>query len=469
MISNYLSLHSRLRLALTCKGAFIFFYPTGIIPGLSHGDWIEWLLDIEKDNPELFLCSGCTRFHTFDPEHRLGWQGQKHNGCGRWVERRWVKSRSPNRKLPHLIAPGQVKWGYGVEYYVQKCQLNSWKPCKDGPEIDFSEAHVVMNRHFYGARHGLPITVLERSFSFERLIDLKEPDPGSDHFPLERHIPGRQYPTRSAHRRLLEGNVTKHPKSKGNPGPGDDHFLLEVDIPGRQYHTRFAHRRVVEGRITKHPKTRAKPDPALLTPWRFWHKYTAQIINDELYVIRHHKIEGPSVSLIKYKTLFQLVDLPVCRHWRLGGNASDGLPEAREFLKGGPNSGCSQSVRSCQCCYTDYEITIGHDKAEGTFSLELNTYHRLGSCRSVDDPVWLSFTDVFKNPHRSFNQQEGFRAGKVRSRVCGKRRGGDGSKPQWVKRGGWCVRPLPWGFRLEDARVTGGDHRFWTSEGLDWR
>ncbi|KAK6211434.1 spt3 [Colletotrichum tabaci] len=136
----------------------------------------------------------------------------------------------------------------------------------DVPEITFSEAHLVMNRHFYGARHGLPTQHLENVFELERFIPLTDGKIEIDHFPLASH-----------------------------------------EQRGRRYSLRPS------GQRANAASARLSLEQAA-TQWTFVHRTSAKVIANELFICRHHSIRGPQCSQIDFFRVIDSLKLPVCRH-----------------------------------------------------------------------------------------------------------------------------------------------------------
>ncbi len=373
MISDRLPILSRILFALSCKSLFTSLYPVGKLPSLGREDRVNLLLRLEKDISNRYLCFGCTRLRPFNPHHKLGWRGQNHRRCGSKVHT--IRRDVTMKRWPSWLC---------TKRRTKRFQLDRWRSSPRGPEVAFSEAHLVMNRHLYGKSHGLSIRTLEHHFSFERFINLDGNSKAiRDHFPLERHPPARRYLTR----RLLKT--------------------------------------LVESRLIS-------PSADLVVPWRFTHDYRAKIIDDELFLARFHSIGGPSVSTSSFKKLLTCIGLPVCQH--LIGSGSPDMPQIMRpiyqhhilhidrfpaFLS------CHRVGGSCRICFTDYTISIRGKEGVEDWHLELtNTYHRLGSCRTIDDQTWRSLVDLPSQPTRYTRYTRyiygyGFGVGEIRKRWHG--------------------------------------------------
>lgn len=354
MISEELPPLSRVFLALASKAFFYCLCPNGKFLDISDEDRMEILLFLEKENPELFVCFSCKRLWPFDASHPHGWLGQSHPSCTTPAPHKLRRSTS--------IEEDETleEWRY---YPIFKAPLHIWQPTDKDIGVSFAEAHLVMMNHHHGSGYGLTPEALTHSFSFSRAIDLNNAETMSSHFPLEDHA--------------------------GRPRP----------YPIR-------------------PKTM----------WNFKHRYAAKVIDDELYLTRHHQITGPEVPLDRVAELLGHIALPICNHirgrprhpdheslektrpWfgshrghrlldvpnlrnmefcllaRTNGLRSGRLNPGRRNWRGTYRG---QDRRCCPICPTDYDLTLLCDQESG-WNIMLTTYHRLGTCRTMDD-TWLSF------------------------------------------------------------------------------
>lgn len=122
MIATHLDGCSLLTLTLTCK-SFHGLWETHNLP-LRLTEKEQLLALLEKDNPFLYCCHYCMKLHR--------WHGRWNRSIAEWrYESLPCKRRSDN----HLILPRY----HQIPYYY---------------------ARLVMNRHLYGYKHGLPLGVL---------------------------------------------------------------------------------------------------------------------------------------------------------------------------------------------------------------------------------------------------------------------------------------------------------------------
>ena len=126
-------------LALTCRGVYFHLSPLFSRETLDDEDLLTLLLHLEKEVPCVYYCFACQRLHCWDPS----WT--KHNVQGYKV----CKNKRRVRSCFHL----------------------------DGYRLDHAFMRLVMNRHLYGASHGLPLESIKQNnqyvYSKDRIIHLQ--------------------------------------------------------------------------------------------------------------------------------------------------------------------------------------------------------------------------------------------------------------------------------------------------------
>ncbi|CAM1501667.1 Fc.00g036510.m01.CDS01 [Cosmosporella sp. VM-42] len=355
MIFDLLPPVAAITLSLTCKSLFATFSQAGRLQNVlaSSEDWTAFLLCLERDIPNHYLCFGCMKLRDFYPFHKLAWRGQKHRDCGREALRRLGPIRGIRPAMEVMV------------------QLHSWRPEAGGPEVAFSEAHLVMNRHLYGDRHGLPIKTLEYSYSGE-----------NDARGVHLYFP---------------------------PGYSPPSF----------------------------PRPQ---DPT--TPWKFIQNTTAKIINNELFLARLHRVSAPPMSAYLFEKFINSLGWPICHHLVCSAGFLAPDQPKTPWRKCIPQLHYQDPFRprdsrrgfgGCSDCFTDYMVSMQGSNGKSNWTFELTTYHRLGSCRSIDDPVWRCLTDVSNyNCRKSYDPELG-RWGKVRE-LCCKGEGQDAhEQAEWVR------------------------------------
>ncbi|EHK50333.1 hypothetical protein TRIATDRAFT_90476 [Trichoderma atroviride IMI 206040] len=141
-----------------------------------------------------------------------------------------------------------------------------WHPASKEAKLAFMDARLVMDRHFLGSRYGLPLKNLERHAAFEKYIVLHDNmDFGQIDWDNHREMTRRRRRLDSFNRGVFD----QRPTSK--------HASLEK-------------------------------------PWRFSFDYVPKIINNELYIGRFNRIDGPLVSFKKFAALLGSIHLPICHH-----------------------------------------------------------------------------------------------------------------------------------------------------------
>lgn len=121
MIAGYLPISDLAALALSCHRLY-HVVGTSWSP-LKEEDRSAFLTVLQRDLPSMYLCQTCVRFHSFDQQEgpRKWWLGQANRRCQ--FKAGWVYNGGH----------------YGLHfYYVQ----------------------LVMNRHFFGPKHGIPLDAL---------------------------------------------------------------------------------------------------------------------------------------------------------------------------------------------------------------------------------------------------------------------------------------------------------------------
>ncbi|KAH8714856.1 hypothetical protein GQ44DRAFT_776020 [Phaeosphaeriaceae sp. PMI808] len=122
MIATHLDECALVSLALTCQSLYGLWERRSLPLQLAEKE--KLLLLLEKDIPFLYYCHYCTKLHR--------WHGRWSRSIAPWYEERLPCKRNYDNHLDHVIT-------CHIPYY--------W-------------ARLVMNRHFYGSKHGLPLHVL---------------------------------------------------------------------------------------------------------------------------------------------------------------------------------------------------------------------------------------------------------------------------------------------------------------------
>jgi hypothetical protein len=124
MIATYLDECALVSLALTCRSLHGLWERRNLPLQLAEKE--KLLLSLEKDIPFLYYCHHCVKLHR--------WHGRWSRSIAPWYEERLPCKRSLDK---HLYIPLTCH----IPYYY---------------------ARLVMNRHFYGSKHGLPLHVLNK-------------------------------------------------------------------------------------------------------------------------------------------------------------------------------------------------------------------------------------------------------------------------------------------------------------------
>ncbi|KPM42459.1 hypothetical protein AK830_g4083 [Neonectria ditissima] len=183
MITDNLPIASLIQLALACKPLHAILFPTGEFPDLSKADKAVTLSMLAKDQPNMVVCFDCFRLRPFEYNDAIGWEAHRHQGCTEEL-RPYPRGRGRSATWHRAYNLRRYMWQY-------------WGSRNEGTALDFSEVYSVMKRHFCGATHGLPLSGLRQSFSFERYLSSSNGQISNTcHFPLHQHRPGKLHYTR---------------------------------------------------------------------------------------------------------------------------------------------------------------------------------------------------------------------------------------------------------------------------------
>ncbi|KAF2451699.1 hypothetical protein P171DRAFT_347695 [Karstenula rhodostoma CBS 690.94] len=125
IIAGYLDTPSAVSLSLTSRTMYTLCFST--MPHMDPKGKEELLLWLEKDNGTLYFCHYCTKIHQWN---------------ARWGDSNYLRNRG---------------------------DLPCWEHARNGCicfpiicDITYHHARLIMNRHFYGSIHGLPLSTLRK-------------------------------------------------------------------------------------------------------------------------------------------------------------------------------------------------------------------------------------------------------------------------------------------------------------------
>lgn len=255
------------------------------------------------------------------------------------------------RDQNHQNCSGSSYWAWWDWCSAQRRYSNAdirsrlWHPASREARLAFMDAHLVMDRHFLGSQYGLPLRNLKRHDAFEKYIVLNDSmDFGQIDWDDDDEMARRRHSL----------NVFNQGVSDQGPGP---------------------------------------KDTSLGKPWRFSLDYVPKIINDELYMGRFNRIDGPLVSFEQFAALLGSIHLPICHHLEVVSepygdiivqHTDRPINQLRAVLDGDND----ERYGSCPDCFADYDFCLKKDEDKQEWSLRLSTFHRLGACRSPYDPKW---------------------------------------------------------------------------------
>ncbi|EHK17996.1 uncharacterized protein TRIVIDRAFT_44462 [Trichoderma virens Gv29-8] len=333
LILRWLPVSARICLALTCKSLMETLFPENILPRLAEEDLIALLSLLQKDIPGAYLCFCCQKLRQLIPG--MDWASHDH---------RWNIGLFQN---PTWHITSHTTWHIPAPYYFSSF--------KDHFYVDFMDAYLVMNSHFLGSSHGLPLESLERYVSFQ------------DHFELHN----------CQHSTALQDEVNQRFR---NP-------------PGLEY-------RLYERKEEEPPRKK--------TAWRVSFRMIPKIVDDKLYLARFYTIVGPWVPWSCMARLLSSFSPEICCHLQCSADSRLLFCDLHYGFMQQSNPGAYVSIAprtrtrqrnsqppkfdpesgSCQLCSTDYDIILHQNQGNKEWNFRLSTYHCLGSCRSPQEKFW---------------------------------------------------------------------------------
>ncbi|KAL6694091.1 hypothetical protein J3F84DRAFT_378547 [Trichoderma pleuroticola] len=333
LLLRFLPIPARISLALTTKCLLSMVFPDSILPRLNEEDLITFLSAFQKDVPDAYLCFCCMKLRRLSSD--IHWYGHDHKWTiGFFNYPTWnIKSGS--------------NWHVPAPYYFSSF--------KDHFYVDFMDAYLVMNYHFLGASHGVPLQTLERYVSFQDHIELHN----------------------CRHSTILQDTTTKEKLQH----LASDYHLYErkEDEPDRKE-----------------------------TAWRISFQMTPKVILDKLYLRRFYTIVGPLEPWNCMARLISSCSPEICNHLKCLADAkitccsyygplvhsvSDTYISILSRLSNRQGDlqplNCKPESGSCRYCNTDYDISLYQNKERNEWKFRLSTYHCLGPCRSPSDKFWV--------------------------------------------------------------------------------
>lgn len=332
-IASHLDPPERMLLALTCKYLMALALSKSSLPRLDLPDQRRLFLTLQKDISKTFFCTWCSKLQRLNPE--LNWKSQDHyirslcSFSSGLPESMWRDCHfGPHR---HIILP------YG------------WQAFKFRGYVRFMDAHLIMNRHFYGPLHGISLRHMTRCVSFETELELDR-----CLHDLEDAMPNAE----SAEKPTFDWIPAEQPRRKG--------------------------------------------------AWRFSLRHSPKIIDDKLYLARSFMFVGPNVPWDCLARLMNSVKPKVCSHMnciiamhpvapvdpravpcgRTGEFDFEFSPAIKDNWKA---CGFNPATGSCLICKTDYDVSLTQHVLEEEWRFSCNSYHCLGSCRSKTESLWEYF------------------------------------------------------------------------------
>lgn len=326
-------------LAVTCKRFMAVLFREGNLPCLTKGELAEFLSTLSKDVPHAYFCWCCNMLRLLNPE--ADWDGQNHRSTVQAIENSMWTNGTNRRGNLYLSPP----------YFL----------FAETPTICFMTAYLVMNRHFYGASHGISLQSLQSSASYEEKLALSKCQ--------------------------CRYSYASSPSCKSTSG-------------------------IFQPTLTISPR---KKDL-----WRFSSQSTAKIVDGSLYIGRIFTMVGPLVRWEQIARLIESVRPGICQHLECAASlprfcrhdrqASKKPVDRRlyiasltgrwgDVLEDLKSESFNPEKGSCLLCATDYDISLEQHIKEKEWHFTLHTYHCLGPCRTPNDQLWAYFTSDFQDAH----------------------------------------------------------------------
>ncbi|KAK1241181.1 hypothetical protein MKX08_001155 [Trichoderma sp. CBMAI-0020] len=272
-IAGYLDLPERMIFALTCKFLMSLVSPERGLPRLVPPDKMRFLLALQRDIPKTFLCPWCLRLRRLNP--KLNWRSQDH----------YIQTICEFSSC----LPNSLWRNYHFESYRHIILPDDWTAFRRHGCIRFMDAHLIMNRHFYGPLHGISLRHLTRSVSFETELELDRCFHGL--------IPAIEIRRRSNPIEI---------RRRSNP----------IEIRRRSNPIEIRRRSNPNAGSAKEPTFDWIPAerPRGNGVWRFSLRYSPKIIDDKLYLARLFTFVGPNVPWDHLARLMNGIKPKVCNH-----------------------------------------------------------------------------------------------------------------------------------------------------------
>lgn len=179
-----------------------------------------------------------------------------------------------------------------------------------------------------------------------------------------------------------------------------------------------------------------------------------RVLDGELFVKTTLNISHVKGKEQKLRRFIDSWHLPLCLHVRGGPTSRSGkvIPEIGKGTLAVPFVACENAAGACPWCFMDYTVTIAKDDGKKGWTIDIDVYRLLGSCRSPFDWHWRVAGEIEElqwNEPRSLFHPPGY----VRDRW----NEGNGLKTPGLKRGSFVAavggpsahipapRRCPWG------------------------
>ncbi|KAF6812411.1 hypothetical protein CPLU01_14895 [Colletotrichum plurivorum] len=207
------------------------------------------------------------------------------------------------------------------------------------PEIEFSQAQLVMNRHFFGEHTGLPIESLHKTFEFERTIPPAGLAVPESHFPLENH-------------------------------PEMTHWKFSHDYSAR----------IMNDELLVSRSHLVSASVCSLTEF-------LRVIDALELPVCGHIYAATRRPYLPFETFWVDKNGSIPELFEMWLESTQEAPGTKRVYTHG-----TLGDGACKTCFTDYLLKAEPGDRDGHWHLNLTTYHNLGSCQDPNDPKWHCLT-----------------------------------------------------------------------------
>lgn len=319
LVRDHLDTASAISLALTCRSAYKFCFSPSKHTKLCVLDKRDLLQLLERDPlmPGRFYCHSCNILHPFSAT---------------WGPHSQDERRVDTRKS--TAADGEV-------YHCGR--RDRFAPVGNEYDLTYVHARLVMNAHFYGPDHGIPLANICVEQKLERDAGVVV------HCGTAARIIDQELYVRRAY-----------------------HFSIPDDQDAVDSFRRCTGAR--DFRVCEH---------------------TSLFSNSSVYRQCIPEIQKRPGSVIESPTASPSSSLSSSPIWCTAPETFPSDFSTPGFVP------CEDAPGSCGLCLMDFDVTIREPGTKGNWRVIIRAYHQLGPCRSPDDWRWARFSESSR-PHLFF-------------------------------------------------------------------